>query len=266
MEEGAGRVLVAGRMLDPSDMSTWGAAHVAAFWGVLVLGQELLHYLLMLVDSCSSARIPESGRFLEKLSRKDYAFIYINRMSVPLMMFSLIRTAWLGGLPGGHIRWAAADATVLNTVGSLLCMFLLYDAIYVPFHWALHLRALYPWIHKHHHAQCAPARGNLDASNTHPVEFILGEFIHVLVVALVPAHVYAVGVFIIGGGVLASLNHTRFDISIPGFFNVRAHDKHHHAITVNYGQYAMFVDSLFGTYAPSNSKVVYKSDLKDKRL
>lgn len=75
---------------------------------------------------------------------------------------------------------------------------------------------------QHHHRQKAPSRGNLDAINVHPFEFAVGEYLHLLPIYLVPCHAYAVVFFVLAGGVLASLNHTRLDISLPlGIYSVK---------------------------------------------
>ena len=43
--------------------------------------------------------------------------------------------------------------TLSNTFGSLALFYVFYDFFYTLFHRALHIRALYPLIHKHHHKQ-----------------------------------------------------------------------------------------------------------------
>ena len=75
----------------------------------------------------------------------------------------------------GRVKTAAADATVGNTAVALLAFFAVYDGVYYWFPYALHHRAVYALIHKHHHRQMAPSRGNRDAVNTHPFEFVVGE-------------------------------------------------------------------------------------------
>ena len=118
---------------------------------------------------------------------------------------------------------------------------------------------MYRLIHKHHHRQHAPTRGNTDAINVHPFEFVVGEYIHLLAVFLVGAalraaggggvHAAAVFAFIVAGGVAASLNHTRLDVRLGwGAYEVRAHDVHHRLPKSNYGQYTMFWDRLLGTF------------------
>ncbi len=115
---------------------------------------------------------------------------------------------------------------------------------------------MYRLVHKHHHRQHAPSRGNTDAINVHPFEFVVGEYIHLLSVWLVSllikeVHMAAVLVFIVTGGMAASLNHTRLDVRIPwGVYEVRSHDVHHRLPKSNYGQYTMFWDRMFGTFRP----------------
>ena len=149
--------------------------------------------------------------------------------------------------------------SALYGAASVLLLFFVYDCAYAPFHLALHHGSVYALVHKHHHRSAAPHRGNADAINVHPLEFALGEYNHLLALHAVarllaalgmpPLHVACVAVFVLGGGVLASLNHTRFDIRGPfGLFSVAWHDIHHHAFAHNYGQYTMAVDALMGTF------------------
>lgn len=135
-----------------------------------------------------------------------------------------------------HIEWDMQKMTVFNTLFSTIGMFLVYDLFYVAFHRLLHVRGLYKYIHKHHHRQGVPSRGNVDAVNVHPFEFLTGEYLHILCMYLVPSHIVACFAFIVVGAVLASLNHTRFDLSFLGIYDVKAHDVHHRLPLTNYGQ------------------------------
>ena len=64
------------------------------------------------------------------------------------------------------------------------------------------MRQFYGLIHKHHHRQKAPSRGNIDAINVHPFEFAVGEYLHLLTVYLIPCHIYTVAFFVLAGGIL----------------------------------------------------------------
>mmetsp|Transcript_51411 Transcript_51411/g.160443 ORF Transcript_51411/g.160443 Transcript_51411/m.160443 type:complete len:158 (+) Transcript_51411:373-846(+) len=143
-----------------------------------------------------------------------------------------------------------SEMTILNTVIAFFSLFVVYDFFYCIWHRILHVRGLYKFIHKHHHHQAAPSRGNADAVNVHPIEFIVGEYCHLLAIFIIPCHAVVAAVFVVLGGILASLNHTRYDIAVPLLFDTKAHDQHHVIPTVNYGQYTMLWDRVFGTYVP----------------
>ena len=43
-----------------------------------------------------------------------------------------------------------------NTLLPLPCLYIVYDFFYTILHWALHIKSIYGYIHKHHHVQKAP--------------------------------------------------------------------------------------------------------------
>lgn len=225
---------------------------MVGFATVVLVGMELLN-VIVLKAFAGFDRIPMRAKHLDKLETKDWAFIVFNRLVTIPFLFLVIRYA--ATTPG--VKLALGDLTLVNTVGAIVLLFLLYDMVYVQFHKALHIRALYPLVHKHHHRQHAPSRGNTDAVNVHPFEFVSGEFLHLLCVMGLNAvgidvHAVTILVFIVFGGIMASLNHTRADVRIPPrFFDVRAHDLHHRDLENNYGQYSMYWDRLLGSYKAS---------------
>jgi len=161
-----------------------------------------------------------------------------------------------------NVIWSLYELSFANVCVALPAFFIVYDFFYAPFHRALHLPRFYAYVHKHHHRQVVPTRGNQDAINVHPFEFILGEYNHILAVFLVsryvvPVHALTCVLFLVCGGCLATLNHTRLDVSflrLPGtdvpIFGVRAHDTHHAIPNANYGQYIMLWDYVMGTFRP----------------
>ena len=145
-----------------------------------------------------------------------------------------------------------------NTLLPLPCLYIVYDFFYTILHWALHIKGIYGYIHKHHHVQKAPSRANVDAVNVHPIEFFLGEYNHLLALYLC-CNVLGLQVHLLGGilllavgGVLAGLNHTRYDVVISLFgltlYDSKVHDVHHRIPQSNYGQYIMLWDHIFGSF------------------
>jgi sterol desaturase/sphingolipid hydroxylase (fatty acid hydroxylase superfamily) len=227
-----------------------------------------------------SKRIPVRGKHLDELSSKDLLFIGISKFQTAPFMYFYLRYSYFEPF----IIWDLQKMTLWNTLVPLPFLFVTYDFIYTILHWALHLKGIYAHIHKHHHHQKAPTRANVDAVNVHPIEFFLGEYNHLLVLFLLcracqfittmmmtssrmgttlsssssspmtrlEIHVVGSLLFLAIGGVLAGINHTRYDMvwQIAGIplFDSKAHDVHHRIPQSNYGQYIMLWDRVFGTY------------------
>lgn len=227
------------------NIENWSFSVMIIFSIIIMIGLEILSRILPIIfDTTGSKLIPIKGKHLDNLSMEDNLYIFINKLLTIMFVYHLI---WVcQKCPS--IIWKHQEANIFNTLGSLVVFYIFYDFFYCNFHRILHFRSIYPYIHKHHHKQKAPSRGNLDAINVHPFEFIVGEYFHLLTIYCIPCHMYAVIVFILVGGFLASLNHTRYDITIPGIYSVKVHDVHHRLPESNYGQYTMFWDHIIGSY------------------
>ena len=230
--------------------------------------------------------IPVRGKHLDELRRIDYYCIAFNKANTAPFTYFYLRYCYdmmmdhPNIMIGRNVKNLSSSFTIYNTVVPLVSLFLLFDMFYSIFHCILHLQYLYPYIHKHHHIQKAPSRANVDAVNVHPIEFIGGEYNHLFVLYLYttvfrgPIHIVTAILFLVMGGILAGMNHTRFDLtmSIPipnimklvsmeqqqyiatdyilywTFYDSKAHDVHHRIPQSNYGQYFMLWDYLMGSY------------------
>ena len=238
--------------VDPETHAETPAYAAMVVFALLISGgMELLSHLVsegvevVLKSDETQKPLPYNPNMhLDELETVDKAFIGCNKALTVVFVYHLAQLV----LTADHVKWAPSELTLLNTVGALAAFFFIYDLTYATFHWLLHWPTLYKYVHKHHHRQISPTRGNYDAINVHPFEFLVGEYNHYFVVWLVPCHVAAVLTFIVVGGVLASLNHTRLALRIPYFYDVRNHDVHHRWPRSNYGQYTMFWDIAFGWY------------------
>ena len=262
-----------------TDNSHWRPRHYVIWVVLIAAAMELLQRLVLAWGhnvagyNAPERRIKPGGKPLSQLAFVDVLFISISKLLTAVFTYHAIRYAWTQET----IVWG--PLTLANSALALPALYITYDLFYTFFHRALHIPAIYPYIHKHHHRQIVPTRGNLDAINVHPFEFVCGEYNHLLAVHLVgtglkyaaaaaaatsgalplrlaavlglatPAlagvHVGAMAVFFVLGGVLASLNHTRFDITWGGgLFCVAYHDVHHTLYRFNYGQYIMLWDVI----------------------
>lgn len=218
-----------------------------AFAGVVLLAQDVVINKGVLATFSAWGRIVKRGKHLDELEAVDRCFINFNRLTTCVFTFHLLQL--VASAP--HVERRLSEATLANTLGAVAALFVVYDMFYYCLHCFLHVRGIYRHVHKHHHRQMCPSRGNVDAINVHPFEFVSGEYLHLLAVYLVPCHALAVLAFVLMGGVLASLNHTRYDVKLPfGLYRVQWHDVHHRLPQSNYSQYTMLWDVLFGSYTP----------------
>jgi len=220
----------------------------------------------------NSETIPVRGKHLDDLTSRDLLFIGISKAQTA--PFAYLFTKYL--VSESNVLWSLSDISLKTLILPVPVYFIVFDFFYTGLHWFLHIKAIYGFVHKHHHIQKAPSRANVDAINVHPLEFFLGEYNHLFSVYLCCCHVglkvhaLSTVLFLGIGGVLAGWNHTRFDIEFAPFgimiFDSKAHDVHHRIPQSNYGQYTMFWDRVFGTYRSYDPKdrVNPKSQLDPK--
>lgn len=225
---------------------------------IIFIGFEFYnHVVVPSVGLVVRSRIPVHVKTLEKLSTLDR--IYIALAKAVTALFVIHTYQFTVNTEVSRISVDFSQEALLASLKwfpvHLFGLFMIYDFFYTLFHWALHWPPIYPLVHKHHHRQMSPFRGNSDAINDHPFEYVSGEYLHLfalfLLTRIVPAqqvHAATVVLFIFIGGTLASLNHTRINFHIPYMFNVNSHDYHHRQPQVNFGQYIMFWDWVFGTF------------------
>lgn len=219
-----------------------------------ILAFEILDFVTKNFGFWAGAKsIPVRGKHLDDLRTVDSMCIAFSKANTAPFTYLFLRYCWFSE----SVVWDWREISLLNFPLAALLLFLAFDVTYYLLHWVLHWQILYKWIHKHHHVQKAPSRGSVDAANVHPIEMFLGEYNHMLALWFVSTycthvHLAAALVFLVVGGVLAGINHTRHDltVSIAGIqiFDTKAHDVHHRIPQSNYGQYTMFWDHLFGTY------------------
>lgn len=253
----------------------WSAMDKVLFFVLIVLAMEILNFICNHSGEWMNVKhIPVRGKHLDEFSPTDHLFIGISKAQTGPFLYIFLRYCFYEP----NVIWTFEEDNVsLKTIAlPLPVLFLVYDFFYTLLHGFLHINALYPLIHQHHHVQKAPSRATDDAVNVHPIEFTLGEYNHLWTlflccrVAKLRLHVLAPLLFLGIGGILAGWNHTRFDLTFKLFgvtvFDSKAHDVHHRIPQSNYGQYTMFWDYMFGTYRPydPNDRVNPKAQLDPK--
>jgi len=217
------------------------------------------HLVFFLIGAMKWERLPtrtvpgKPVRYVS-LDHKSLVFLTINAVHEWIFVQRLCHFIW----HSPHIPLGLGEIGVVNTLGALAVMFVVLDTIYSPCHHILHMPALYPLIHKHHHRQHFPTRGYLDAGNAHPIEHVVGVVATwgaVLSVVYGPTGAHGVTLFLFFNihAAMAMLNHSPYDVKfalVPGaiYYSVANHEMHHRKFTVNYAQYCMWYDHLMKTY------------------
>jgi len=258
-----------------SGPSQWSTMDKVLFMALIMAALELLNFICNnLGDWVNAKHIPVRGKHLDELSPRDRLFIGISKAQTGPFLYILLRYCF----HESNVLWTFEDGnfSLKTVILPIPVLFIVYDFFYTILHGFLHVKSIYPLIHKHHHHQKAPSRATDDAVNVHPVEFTLGEYNHLWTIFLccrimnLRIHIIAALLFLATGGVLAGLNHTRFDLSLCLFgltiFDSKAHDVHHRIPQSNYGQYTMFWDNIFGSHRPYDptDRVNPKSQLDPK--
>jgi len=237
------------------DASTWQSWHYIIWIIINFFVLELTNYIFRLIDYLPIKKIPIQGPHLDILGFADYAYLFINKSMIPLFVYHMIQFSWYSDT----VYWSSNPSSILlNMIVIVPLIFITYDFIYTIFHRGLHHPRIYRFIHKHHHKQNAPSRGFDDAINTHPFEYMSGQWNHILAIYLVgkffPVHVISVLIFMFFAMLMAGLNHTRLDIGVSGIYEVKHHDAHHRFPNNNFGQYLVFWDRLTGSFRESRDK------------
>lgn len=153
----------------------WCVGFVAIRLGVLFYD----HLVVLLIERCVRSPVLPSRREgappvrYVGLDALSLLYLSLNAFNEYAFVMRLTHYLWSGGHQA-QLPWHASQLTPGNTLVALGVMFVAMDLLYAPLHHLLHLPALYPLIHKHHHRQHFPARGYLDAGNEHPIEHMIG--------------------------------------------------------------------------------------------
>jgi hypothetical protein len=130
---------------------------VATMFGLEILSWSvpltLEHYASKLV------RIEPGGRLLHRLVAIDHIYIWWNKFVTACFVIHYLQWMLHGGPQHVVVELSFASMTWTNMIAPLILSFLVYDAMYAPFHRFLHWQPIYPYIHKHHHRHLAPHRG-----------------------------------------------------------------------------------------------------------
>ena len=148
---------------------------------------------------------------------------------------------------------------------SILLSFVIHDAYFYWMHRFMHLKAIFPVVHKIHHLSKTPSPWAIYAF--HPVENIIDYSIFPILVFFVPLHPYALAFVIVYNMIMNLGGHFGFEFLPAKYFNTwlfkyglttTHHDMHHAKVNCNYGLYFNIWDRLMKTNHPEYEKTFLK--------
>ncbi len=144
---------------------------------------------------------------------------------------------------------------------SILLAFVLHDTYFYWMHRFMHLKTVFPYVHKIHHLSKTPSPWAIYAF--HPVENIIDYSVFPILVFFIPLHPYALAFIIIYNMIMNLGGHFGFEF-MPGRFRdtwlfkygltTTHHDMHHTKVNCNYGLYFNIWDRLMHTNHPAYEK------------
>lgn len=189
--------------------------YVLTFPAKMVL-DVVMEYLVGSVLACKTMVQHGAGariRPLEQFETIDAVFSWSNTL------FEFVGASHIiAFLVGPLTAKSLSELSATNGLLAFQVCFMLHECMYYAFHWAFHLRSLYPLVHKHHHRQIAPFRGLNDATNESPVEQIAGIGIFLLALygtaCSIGLHAATAWTIFLGWLFVNQLNHMAYNTSI----------------------------------------------------
>ncbi|MBL7797019.1 MAG: DUF2147 domain-containing protein [Saprospiraceae bacterium] len=186
--------------------------------------------------------------------------------------YSMSTVAIFAGIGFGIVSLKRAGFTLIyNDFGdrgalwfllSIVLMVLLHDAYFYWTHRLMHHPKIFRYVHLVHHQSINPSPWA--AYSFHPFEAVLEAGIFVLIVFCIPAHPFALLVFLVYMIVRNVFGHLGIEFLPKNFLQNRLlnwhtttthHDLHHKSFNHNFGLYFTWWDKWFGTEHPTYRKV-----------
>lgn len=137
---------------------------------------------------------------------------------------------------------------------SIFAMILLHDTYFYWTHRFLHIKEIYPIMHKVHHRSVNPSPWA--AYSSHPLEALIAGLFFPIMAFILPSHWLAMSVFIIYGLFMSVMGHSGFEVYSKTFRNSEFgkllntsthHNQHHEFFHGNYGLYFNIWDRIMKT-------------------
>ncbi|TND08227.1 MAG: sterol desaturase [Bacteroidetes bacterium] len=161
---------------------------------------------------------------------------------------------WLEGEGLTQLYFDIKEYGVTWLVVSVSLMMLMHDTWFYWSHRFMHLKSVFPYVHKVHHLSINPTP--MASFSFHPVEAVIEAAIFPILVVSLPLHPLAIVIFLFLMTVMNVVGHLGYEILPKGFTKhwffkwsntSTHHNMHHRLVKCNYGLYFNFWDRVMGT-------------------
>lgn len=181
---------------------------------------------------------------------------YLRALLVALVSWFLVGLPWawfistvlapLRGSPLPSAPWRAAEFLL-----HFPCYVAIIEVLFFASHRLLHAPALFPWVHKMHHAFTAPFA--VAAVYAHPLEHLVSNILSISAGPLVMGS-HPVSGCLWGLVCILSTTAAHGGFAFDAHVSRPLHDVHHQRFDVNYGVGAFLFDKLRGTFDDGKGK------------
>ncbi|MFY0628031.1 MAG: sterol desaturase family protein [Reichenbachiella sp.] len=231
------------------------------YWGIVTLsyvgGSYGMAWFVYYIYYQSSAK----KRLHSSKIQKEYTSDKILKHELKLSFVTLLMHV----IEGGIVIWFATHGYTLiysdiseygiaYFIGSIIAMILLHDAYFYWTHRLMHVKWIYPAVHKFHHKSLNPSPWA--AFSQTPWEAAIAGLIFIVFAWLFPTHWLALSFFVLYMTVMNIMGHNGFEVYPKGFSKswfgkwnttVTHHNMHHKYFHGNFGLYFNFWDRWMGT-------------------
>lgn len=171
-----------------------------------------------------------------------------------IFSFTGLFTLWLERNGMTQLYFTVSDYGIAWFVLSVPVMLFLHDTWFYWWHRFMHLKAVFPHVHKVHHLSTNPTPWA--SFSFHPLEAVIEAGIFPVLAVVLPLHPLAMLLFLFFMTVMNVMGHLGYEIFPSGFTKhplfkwsntSTHHNMHHRLVKCNYGLYLNFWDRIMGT-------------------
>jgi len=189
---------------------------------------------------------------------QDYKKCALNLILNFCLVIPFMNIAGWPALQSLGYHWSQEFPSLTTFVLHFIASMFLEDLVHYFLHRFLHIKALYPYVHKVHHEYSVPFA--LSGTCAHPIETaILGLATFSPVLIVKDYHMFTFYMWILYRSFDANIEHCGYDLTrnlhLPYYGGTRFHDKHHTSFNFNFASRFTYLDKLMGTYKEPDNKV-----------